>query len=184
MARTRVEEYTRQLASGTRIKVHGHERRYQAGGAAVPAARRTPVMTHQREQARERNRLRRQEAKRRASVAARKGWTGIKRRGRQTKKMLTRGGRRMRRAGRYLATKRRTLAVVCVVGGLAEVGAGLLWSTAGLIVTTVSILVALISGGLLLGGAPSEGPTHAKDNSRAAVRAARARQRDAHRATS
>lgn len=177
MARARVGEYTRELASGTQVKVHGHERRYQEGAAARPASRRTPVMTHQREQARERNRLRRQEATRRAGVAAGKGWTGIKRRGGQAKKMLKRGGRRLQRAGRYMGKKRRAMAAICVVGGLAEVGAGLLWSTTGLFIAALSILAAAVSGGLLLGGAPSGGPKHAKDPARAAVRSARARQR-------
>jgi hypothetical protein len=83
-----------------------------------------------------------------------------------------------------MAKKRRTLAAVCLVGGLAEVGAGLLWSTFGLIITALLILVALISGGLLLGGAPSGGPKHANDPNRAAVRAARARQQGAERTPS
>jgi hypothetical protein len=171
MARHHVSEYTRQLADGTKVTVGEHHRTAAGANLLGDSGRRSPVESHRRARLKQQARARRRAALRRGGRAAKKGLVGIRRRGRQTKKLLKRGTRRLSRAARYASKNRRGTAACCLVAGVVEIGAGLLWSTAGLVFATLSILAALVSGGLLLGGGPSGGPKHAKDPGRAAVRA-------------
>lgn len=139
-AKAKVQEYTRQLASGTKVTVHGHDRTYQAADARV-AAKRTPVMAHEREL-----------AKKRAQEKRKQAWKGLRRRGKQSWRLARRGGKRMRRATRYARRHKKAMAAACAVGGLVEVGAGLLWSTTGVVIATVAMIASVLTGGFLIGG--------------------------------
>lgn len=156
MPKTDVTDYTRELANGTQVKVHGHKRTY-TGSAQDSASKLSPVESHRRDRLKAQAKIRREAAMDRAGDAARKGWAGTKRRGRQTLKLTKAGGRRLKKAARYASRRKRAAAACCLVGGVAEIGAGLAWSAGGVIVTTVCILGAALTGGLLLGGKQDKG---------------------------
>lgn len=149
--RAKVEEHTRLLANGTKVTVHSHDRSYTPA-AATDSGVRSPVENHRRARVKVEAKDRRQEALARAGVAARKGGTVIRKRGKQGAMLARDGAKRLGRAGRYAARKRRAMAVGCAIGGTATIAAGLAWSLTGIITTILSILLALITGGLLIGG--------------------------------
>lgn len=150
MARQQIQEYTRQLANGSKVTVHSHRRTYEPA-AASPTSQRTSVENIRRTREKEQSRDRRREAVQRGKAAAVKGATATKRRAGQSWRMTQRGGKRLRRAVQLAGRKRKAAATCAAVAGVAEIGAALAWSTTGLIVTTVSILAATVAGGLFIG---------------------------------
>lgn len=150
MAKADVQDYTRQLANGTKVHVHGHKRTYDPADDAKPG--RSPVDQLRSERLKEQARVRRANALRMGREAVSTGWTATQKRARQSWKLSKKGGKRLRRAAWLASKKKRATATCAAVAGVAEIGAALAWSTTGLIVTTVSILAATLAGGLFLGG--------------------------------
>jgi hypothetical protein len=163
-AKTSVSEYTRELADGTKVTVHSHQRAFTPGVAAEGHS--TPVESHRKNRLKEQARARRRNALEKGRAAAGRGLQAIKKRGKQSATLARRGGKRMARGARYASRKRRGMAAACMVGGVAEIGAGLAWSTAGLVWTTLSIIAATIGGALVMGGkkkpAPASQPARPK----------------------
>lgn len=155
MPKAQVSEYTRSLADGTEVKVHGHHRGYVP---ADPTAedKHTPVESHRRARLREQAKIRRAAALERGKTAAARGAVSIRKRGKQSWKLTQRAGKRLSRAAKYASKRKRAMAAACVLGAVAEAGAGLAWSAGGLLVTTASILGATLAGGLLIGGKKQE----------------------------
>jgi hypothetical protein len=150
MPRTHVSDYTRQLADGSQVQVHGHDRSYVPG--ADDEAKHTPVESHRKARLKEQARARRAAALERGKGAAGRGAVAIRKRGRQSWKLARKGGKRLKRAAYYASKRRRATAACCVVGAVAEVGAGLAWSVGGLVFTSLSIGAATLAGGLFVGG--------------------------------
>ncbi|HWD07077.1 MAG TPA: hypothetical protein VG674_32005 [Amycolatopsis sp.] len=149
-AKTDVGDYTRTLANGTQVQVHGHSRSYTPG--VGDDGKSSPVEAHRRNRLKEQARARRQRALEQGGDAARRGAASIRKRSKQTARLAKRGAKRIGRGARYASRRRRTMAAACMVGGVAEIGAGLAWSTAGLIWTLVSIILSALGGALFLGG--------------------------------